>query len=114
LFPTIYHKTISCRAKYYHERFCYTKPSGSLNQGKGNKDRIVPMGTMLQRGIKAYIEAEKPRKYLFEGNNGEVYSQRGAQWAISQAVKKAGIVKEVKKGSSYPFHNRIYFIGIGV
>jgi site-specific recombinase XerD len=25
----------------------------------------------------------------------EAYSQRGAQWAISQAVKKAGIVKEV-------------------
>jgi integrase/recombinase XerD len=66
-----------------------------VRQGKGNKDRILPMGTMLQRGIKAYIEAEKPRKYLFEGNNGEAYSQRGAQWAISQAVKKAGIVKEV-------------------
>ena len=66
-----------------------------VHQGKGNKDRIVPMGTMLQRGIKAYIEAEKPRKYLFEGNNGEAYSSRGAQWAISEAVKKAGIVKEV-------------------
>lgn len=66
-----------------------------VHQGKGNKDRVVPMGIMLQRGIKAYIEAEKPGKYLFEGNNGEAYSQRGAQWAISQAVKKAGIVKEV-------------------
>lgn len=66
-----------------------------IHQGKGNKDRVVPMGVMLQRGIKAYIEAEKPRKYLFEGHNGQAYSQRGAQWAISAAVKKAGIVKEV-------------------
>ena len=66
-----------------------------VRQGKGKKDRCIPMGTMLARGIKAFIEAEKPRTYLFEGNDGEPYSQRGAQWAISQAVKKAGIVKEV-------------------
>src|SRR5215210_7466580 len=63
-----------------------------VRQGKGNKDRCLPMGTMLQRGIRSYIDAEKPRTYLFEGNDGSVYSQRGAQWAISQAVKKAGIV----------------------
>jgi integrase/recombinase XerD len=56
---------------------------------------MLPMGAMLARGIIAYIRAEKPRKYLFEGNNGEAYSQRGAQWAISQAVKKAGIAKQV-------------------
>jgi site-specific recombinase XerD len=66
-----------------------------VRQGKGNKDRCLPMGTMLQRGIISYIDAEKPRKFLLEGTNGEAYSQRGAQWAISQAVKKAGIVKEV-------------------
>lgn len=66
-----------------------------VRQGKGKKDRMLPMGTMLARGIRKYIDAEKPRTWLFEGNDGNVYSQRGAQWAISQAVKKAGIVKEV-------------------
>src|SRR5215210_5867108 len=66
-----------------------------VHQGKGNKDRCLPMGAMLARGIRSYIDAEKPRTYLFEGNDGSAYSQRGAQWAISQAVKKAGIVKEV-------------------
>ena len=66
-----------------------------VHQGKGKKDRCLPMGTMLQRGISSYINAEKPRRFLLEGNNGEAYSQRGAQWAISQAVKKAGMVKEV-------------------
>ena len=66
-----------------------------VRQGKGSKDRCLPMGVMLARGIKSYIYAEKPRTYLFEGNDGKAYSQRGAQWAISQAVKKAGIVKEV-------------------
>jgi integrase len=66
-----------------------------IRQGKGKKDRMLPMGTMLARGIARYIQAEKPRLYLFEGNDGKVYSQRGAQWAITQAVRKAGIAKEV-------------------
>ena len=66
-----------------------------VRQGKGGKDRCLPMGTMLARGIRSFIDAEKPRIYLFEGNDGQAYSQRGAQWALSQAVKRAGIVKEV-------------------
>ncbi len=66
-----------------------------VRQGKGKKDRMLPMGAMLARGISNYIKAEKPRQYLFEGHDGKVYSQRGAQWAISQAVKKAGISKDV-------------------
>ncbi len=66
-----------------------------VKQGKGNKDRCLPMGTMLARGIRDYIAAEKPRIYLLEGHDGNAYSQRGAQWAIAQAVKKAGIAKEV-------------------
>jgi site-specific recombinase XerD len=66
-----------------------------VKQGKGNKDRCLPMGTMLARGIRGYIAAEKPRIYLLEGHDGNAYSQRGAQWAIAQAVKKAGIAKEV-------------------
>jgi site-specific recombinase XerD len=66
-----------------------------VRQGKGSKDRCLPMGTMLSRGIREYITAEKPRKYLFEGKDSTAYSQRGTQWAVSQAVKKAGVVKEV-------------------
>ena len=66
-----------------------------VHQGKGNKDRCLPMGSMLQRGIRTYLEAENPAQYLFEGNKGQVYSQRGAQWALTEAVKKSGIFKEV-------------------
>jgi integrase/recombinase XerD len=65
-----------------------------VRQGKGGKDRVLPLGDMLCRGIKKYLSAEQPRGFLFEGQNGEAFSQRGAQWVISQAVKKAGIVKE--------------------
>jgi integrase/recombinase XerD len=67
-----------------------------IRQGKGGKDRYVPLGTMLSRGITLYLTAEKPHHWLFEGNvPGECFSQRGTQWVISQAVKKAGIGKEV-------------------
>lgn len=63
--------------------------------GKGSKDRCIPLGKMLCRGIAQYISSEHPRKYLFEGNDGEALSQRGTQWVVTQAVKKAGIRKEV-------------------
>ena len=66
-----------------------------VRQGKGSRDRCLPMGTMLSRGISKYIAAEKPRTYLFEGHDGNAFSQRGTQWVVSQAVKKAGVVKEV-------------------
>lgn len=78
-----------------------------VSQGKGGKDRMLPMGTMLKRGIEKYIDAEKPRTYLFEGVNGGALSQRGAQWVIAQAVKKAGLIKEVSLHSlrhSYATH----------
>lgn len=66
-----------------------------IKQGKGSKDRCLPLGKMLCRGIACYIDAEHPRNYLFEGNDGQALSQRGTQWVIYQAVKRAGIRKEV-------------------
>jgi integrase/recombinase XerD len=65
-----------------------------VRQGKGNKDRIVPLGHLLQRGIKTYIDTQRPQLFLFEGNDGQAFSQRGAQWVMSQALKKTSIVKE--------------------
>lgn len=66
-----------------------------VKQGKGSKDRCLPLGKMLCRGIAQYISGEHPRNYLFEGNDGQALSQRGTQWVIYQAVKRAGIRKEV-------------------
>ena len=73
-------------------------------QGKGSKDRYVPLSEHLIRGLKKYIEAEKPQDYLFNGQalaNGSGgdfdnrYSQRGVQWAVRQVAKAAGVKKEV-------------------
>jgi integrase len=72
-------------------------------QGKGRKDRYVPLSAHLIRGLKKYISAEKPKDYLFNGQpNGAAggdfdsrYSQKGVQWAVKQACKRAGIQKDV-------------------
>ena len=78
-----------------------------VRQSKGKKDRYVPMGKILANGIQKYLEAEHPVKWLFNGKGDVIiegrkggdfdsrYSQRGVQWAVTQAVKQAGIKKEV-------------------
>ncbi len=72
-------------------------------QGKGKKDRYMPLSTHLVRGLTKYIEAEKPKEFLFNGQpegraGGDFdsrYSQRGVQWAVKQACKMAGIKKDI-------------------
>ena len=72
-------------------------------QGKNKKDRYVPLSQHLVRGLKTYIELEKPKTYLFNGQpiaraGGDFdsrYSQRGVQWVVKQACKSAGVTKDV-------------------
>jgi integrase/recombinase XerD len=72
-------------------------------QSKGKKDRYLPLADNLVRGLRTYIEVEKPKDYLFNGkeiSNTEgvanyKYSQRGVQWVVSTIAKEAGIQKEV-------------------
>ena len=72
-----------------------------VRQGKGNKDRYVPLGTLLVRGIRLFIEAENPQTYLFNGNPHSTenvdgcFSQKGVQWIVKSQSKKAGIIKDV-------------------
>jgi integrase/recombinase XerD len=74
-----------------------------VRKGKGKKDRYVPLCDLLIKGLKAYIEAERPDGWLFngkqpvEGRAGGAfdsrYSQKGVQWAVNEARKAAGIIK---------------------
>ena len=71
-------------------------------QGKGKKDRYIPLSEHLIRGLVKYIHAEKPQDFLFGTVNGRAggdfdsrYSQRGVQWAVKQVSKEAGIKKDV-------------------
>ena len=74
-----------------------------IRQSKGKKDRYVPLGKTLMRGLCKYIEAEQPHQWLFNGQPTETgshpgattYSQRGIQWVVRRTARTSGIIKEV-------------------
>lgn len=70
-----------------------------IRQGKGNKDRYVPLGANLVYALRKYIASEQPYIYLFNGNGKDGtrvrFSETGVQWIVRQARQKAGIRKRV-------------------
>lgn len=67
-----------------------------VRQGKGRKDRYVPIGIHLSRGLKTYLETVCPKKWLFNGkDHHEGFSQKGVQWVVRESTKKSGIQKQV-------------------
>ena len=67
-----------------------------FRQSKRRKDRYVPIGMHLSRGLKTYLEAEHPHKWLFNGkDHHEGFSQKGVQWVVRESTKKTGIQKHV-------------------
>jgi len=74
-----------------------------VRQGKGKKDRYVPLGDFLVKILTDYIAMYKPLDWLFNTKkiNGrdsdfdKKISQRGVQWAIRTAAKLAGIKKDI-------------------
>lgn len=65
-----------------------------IRRGKNGKSRYVPLEDHILRGIKTYLRAACPKKYLFNGQRkGESMSKRGIQFIVRQAVKKSGIKK---------------------
>ena len=72
-------------------------------QGKGRKDRYLPLSDHLIRGLQTYIPTEKPRVWLFNGQSKRQegcspdtgYSRRSVQSAIKQVAALAGIRKDV-------------------
>jgi len=66
-----------------------------IRQTKYNKDRYVPLSPLMVGGLHKYIEAYHPKVFLFNGKTiGSPLSQRGVQWAMKEAVKRAQIHKQ--------------------
>ena len=66
-----------------------------IRQGKGKKDRIVPLSQKLLEQLRTYYIAYKPKEWLFEGQSGGMYSDKSIQNVLKQCVIKAGIKKPV-------------------
>ena len=78
-----------------------------VRQGKGGKDRYLPLCGLLTKGLKRYLEAERPTEYLLTSNKGEGYTTRGVQWVLRQARQRSGIQKQLTAHSlrhSYATH----------
>jgi len=59
-------------------------------QGKGNKQREVPLLPLTKKLIKEYIEKKQPKIYLFE-KNGEKLSQNSLRYLIDKSFLKIGL-----------------------
>jgi site-specific recombinase XerD len=67
-----------------------------VNQGKGKKDRMIPISEKILELLREYYRYEKPSVYLFEGqNSGEKYSEGSLQKVLKSALVKAKIKKPV-------------------
>ncbi|MBK6821667.1 MAG: tyrosine-type recombinase/integrase [Saprospiraceae bacterium] len=63
-----------------------------IKQAKGKKDRIAPLSNKTLQLIRAYYEAFRPQKFLFERQRvGEVYDSRSLQMVLKQSLIKARI-----------------------
>jgi len=67
-----------------------------IRQSKYKKDRIVPLSDFIAKGLKKYLAVENPHIWLFNGRDADGrYSSKGLNWVMREALKKAGIKKEV-------------------
>ena len=65
-----------------------------IEAAKGKKDRMVTLAKATLVVLRAYFEQYKPKKYLFEGQNGEEhYSPRSAQTVFNQQFERIGLPK---------------------
>ena len=73
----------------------FERMSIHIRQGKGNKDRIVPLSEYMAKGLHQYISADKPAVWLFNGKSSKTnYSSRGISSVMREALKKTKITKQ--------------------
>ena len=75
----------------------FERDRGILNikEGKGMVDRIVPVSEKVWEKIEEYKAAYRPKVWLFEGQNGGKYSVESVYRVFKEALKRAGIKKDV-------------------
>lgn len=77
----------------------FNRKMDHVRQGRGRKDRYVPLCDLLIRGLQRYLKAEHPVTWLFNGKDAAgdpvALSQHGVQWVVRQARKQSGIKKEI-------------------
>ena len=74
----------------------FERRSIHIRRSKYNKDRMIPLSEYMAVGLQKYIALERPLTWLFNGKTlGEPYSAKAISWVMREAVKTAGIAKDV-------------------
>lgn len=66
-----------------------------VKQAKGGKDRVTILSTSVLNLLRQYFKEYRPKKYLFEGLKGGLYSAESVSKVVKTAGIKAGISKKV-------------------
>jgi integrase/recombinase XerD len=66
-----------------------------VRQGKGRKDRLVPLASWMRETLQQWLEVEKRMRYLFYGWRGKPLSTRRLQQIVATVAMRAGIGKEI-------------------
>jgi integrase/recombinase XerD len=67
-----------------------------IRQGKGKKDRVVPISNRMIELLRSYFKKYRPEKWLFEGQiSGSQYSAASLQKVLKIAVQKSKITKPI-------------------
>jgi len=66
-----------------------------IREGKGKVDRIVPLPKKVWDKVEEYFVSFRPRVFLFEGQSGGRYSSESVYRVFKDAMKNAGISKDV-------------------
>ncbi len=64
-----------------------------IEQGKGNKDRYVPLSPRLLKQLRQYWRHDRPRPWLFPSHLGRQMSRAGPAYIYQLAKQKAAIRK---------------------
>lgn len=65
-----------------------------VRQGKGNKDRLVPLSLLLLEELRAYWRMQRPRTWLFPGRKPErAITPSNVQRGFGRLVKRVGLAK---------------------
>lgn len=68
-----------------------------INQGKGNKDRIVPFPNAFKETLVFFVNAEQTKGgiYLFESNRKQAFTTRGIRKILADYAIKAGMQRSI-------------------
>jgi integrase/recombinase XerD len=64
-----------------------------VRQGKGAKDRLVPLSPTLLTQLRAHWRLYRPADWLFAGRTGAPLSTTSLQKAYTRAKAQAGVTK---------------------